>query len=106
MFENNVPIDENSKKIIEKCEDPEIASEGMGACQMLIEEMDRGDVQLKDEPGKSYMSISNKMKSQSMEKRDVPNIVRIAFYVRSADDISDESIKNAARKLISAMEEL
>ena len=106
MEQNRIPMDENATKLIKKCEDSEIASEGMGACQVLLEEMDKGDVVLKDEPGKSYMEISNKMKSQSMEKRDVPSVVRIAFYVRDTDDISDEYIKNAARRLIRTIEEL
>ena len=106
MEQNRVPIDENATKLIKKCEDPEIATEGMGACQVLIEEMDKGDVVLEDEPGKSYMNISNKMKSQSMEKRDVPYVVQIAFYVRDTDFISDEKVKNAARRLIRIIEEI
>jgi hypothetical protein len=106
MEQNRVPIDENATKLIKKCEDPEIATEGMGACQVLIEEMDKGDVVLEDEPGKSFMNISNKMKSQSMEKKDVPDVVRIAFFVRDTDVISDEKVKNAARRLIRVIEEI
>jgi hypothetical protein len=58
---------------------------------------------LKDEPGESYIMMSEKMRSKSMESRDVPNVVRIAFFVRDAE-ITDRDIKNAAEMLIRTIE--
>lgn len=102
----NIPIDENEKELIKKCENEDIASQGMGACQVLLEEMDRENVVLKDEPGKSYIKMSEKMQKESMENQDVPQVVRIAFFVRDSDDISSTDVKNAARKLIRTIETL
>lgn len=96
-----VPLDENAKNLIKKCEDKEIDTSTMGACQVLLEEMDRGDVVLKDEPGQSYIEMA-----QNIEKEDVPQVLKIAFIVRDSGDITDADVKNAAARLIRAIEML
>lgn len=96
-----IPLDENAKNLIKKCEDKEIDISTMGACQVLLEEMDRGDVVLKDEPGQSYIEMA-----QNIEKEDVPQVLRIAFIVRDSGDITDADVKNAAARLIRAIEML
>ncbi|HEX3014140.1 MAG TPA: hypothetical protein VHO92_07700 [Methanobacterium sp.] len=73
----------------------------MGACQVLLEEMDRGNVVLKDEPGQSYIQMA-----QNIKKQDVPQVLRIAFIVRDSGDITDTDVKNAAARLIRAIEML
>ena len=35
-------MDENELKLMKKCEDKEVATQGMGACQVLLEEMEKG----------------------------------------------------------------
>ena len=57
-----VPLDENAKKLIKKCENNEVDTSTMGACQVLLEEMDRGNVVLKDEPGQSYIQMAQNIK--------------------------------------------
>ncbi|MGZ7070074.1 MAG: hypothetical protein ACXVHN_04590 [Methanobacterium sp.] len=106
MEQNKIPVDEKATRLLKKCENEEIASQGMGACQVLLEEMDKGDMVIEDETGKSYIEMSKKIKSQSMENKDVPNVVRIAFYIRDSSDISDDNIKNAAIRLIRTIEAL
>lgn len=94
-----VPLDENAKSLIKKCEDNEVDTSTMGACQVLLEEMDRGNVVLKDEPGESYIQMA-----QNIKKEDVPQVLRIAFIVRDSRDITDTDVKNAAARLIRAIE--
>ncbi len=96
-----IPLDENAKKLIKKCEDNEVDTSTMGACQVLLEEMDRGNVVLKDEPGQSYIQMA-----QNIKKQDVPEVLKIAFIVRESGDITDTDIKNAAARLIRAIEML
>ena len=94
-----VPLDENAKSLIKKCENNEVDTSTMGACQVLLEEMDRGNVVLKDEPGESYIQMA-----QNIKKQDVPQVLRIAFIVRDSGDITDTDVKNAAARLIRAIE--
>ncbi len=96
-----ISLDENSKKLIKKCEDNEVDTSTMGACQVLLEEMDRGNVVLKDEPGQSYIQMAQNIKAQ-----DVPEVLRIAFIIRDSSDITDADVKNAAARLIRAIEML
>ncbi len=99
MKHKEIPLDENAKELIKKCEDKEVATEGMGACQVLLEEMDRGNVVLEDEKGQSYIKMA-----QNISKEDVPQVLRIAFIVRDSGDIKDTEVKNAAARLIRAIE--
>ncbi len=96
-----IPLDENAKSLVKKCEDKEVDTSTMGACQVLLEEMDRGNVVLKDEPGESYIQMA-----QNIKKEDVPQVLRIAFIVRDSGDIDDTDVKNAAARLIRAIEML
>lgn len=96
-----IPLDENAKKLIKKCENNEVDTSTMGACQVLLEEMDRGNVVLKDEPGQSYIQMA-----QNIKREDVPEVLRIAFIVRDSGDITDTDVKNAAARLIRAIEML
>lgn len=63
----------------------------MGACQVMLEEMDGGNLVMDDETGQSYLQTA-----QNIRTEDVPKVLRIAFLVRDSGDISDENIKNAA----------
>ncbi|HML05113.1 MAG TPA: hypothetical protein VK426_04990 [Methanobacterium sp.] len=95
-------LDENAKQLIKKCEeDKELASEGMGACQVMLEEMDKGNLVMDDETGQSYLEMA-----QNIKPEDVPKVLKIAFLVRDSSDISDANLKNAAARLIRAMEML
>ncbi len=92
---------ENELKLMKKCEDPEIASEGMGACQVLLEEMDRENITFEgDDPDESYMEMAQKIQPQ-----DVPRVLEMAFKMKERSDVSP-GMKNAANRLIRAIEAL
>ena len=96
-----MPLSENDLKIMKKCEDPEIASEGMGACQVLLEEMDRENIKFEgDDPDESYMEMA-----QKITPNDVPRVLEMAFKMKENPDVSP-GLKNAANRLIRAIEAL
>ena len=99
MEQKKIPLDENAKKLMKKCEDKEVATQGMGACQVLLEEMESGNVVLNDETGQSYIQMA-----QNIAPKDVPEVLRLAFIVRDSGDITDIEVKNAAARLIRAIE--
>ncbi len=96
-----MPLDEDAKKLIRKCEDREVATQGMGACQVMLQEMDKGNVVMDEESGQSYLQMAQNIKAE-----DVPKVLKIAFLVRDSSDISDANLKNSAARLIRAMEML
>ena len=96
-----MPVDENELKLMKKCEDPEIATEGMGACQVLLEEMDRENLAFEgDDPDESYMEMA-----QKITPNDVPRVLEMAFKMKENPDVSP-GLKNAANRLIRAIEAL
>ena len=105
MEQNRVPIDDNAKELIKKCEKNEVDTSTMGACQVLLEEMNRGNIVLNDESGQSYIKKS-KEKSRSITQEDVPEIVRMAFIVRGSGEITNNDIINAANRLIRRIESM
>jgi len=94
MKQKKVPLDENAKELIKKCENEDIASQGMGACQVMLEEMDRGNVIMDEESGQSYIQMA-----QNIKAKDVPQVLRIAFLVRDSSDISDANIKKCGSQI-------
>ncbi len=96
-----MPMNENELKLMKKCEDPEIATEGMGACQVLLKEMDKEDVTFEgDIPDESYMEMA-----QKITPNDVPRVLEMAFKMKENPDVSP-GLKNAANRLIRAIEAL
>ncbi len=97
-------LDENALKLIRKCEDREVATQGMGACQVMLQEMDKGKVDTEfmemDDPNESYMQMAQRIKPE-----DVPSVLRMAFKMRERPNVSPE-MKNSANRLIRAIEAL
>ncbi len=107
MIQKDIPLDENAKQLIKKCEENEVDTSTMGACQVFLEEIDRGNVVLEDESGQSIIKKSEGQssgQSEGINQQDVPTIVRIAFIVRDSEDIENEDIKTAANRLIRRIE--
>lgn len=100
----NIPLDENAKGLIKKCEENEVDTSTMGACQVLLEEMDRGNVVLDDESGQSYIKKSKGKAGGGVTQEDVPEIVRVAFIVRGSGEITNRDVINAANRLIRRIE--
>lgn len=94
-------LNENSLKLIKKCEDKEVDTSVMGACTVLLEEMDKGKIDLgEDMPDESYMQMAQKIAPE-----DVPQVLKMAFILKERSDVSPE-MKNAANRLIRAIEAL
>ena len=98
---HKIHLDENAKKLIKKCEDNEIDASVMGACRVLLEEMDREQVEFEDEnPDESYIQMA-----QTIEPQDVPKVLIMAFKIKKRGKIEPE-LKIAAGRLIRAIEAL
>jgi len=96
-----MPVSENELKLMKKCEDPEIATEGMGACQVLLKEMDRENIKFEeDNPDESYMEMA-----QKITPNDVPKVLQMAFKMKENPNVNP-GLKNAANRLIRAIEAL
>ena len=94
-------LDENSLKLVKKCEDKEIDTDVMGACTVLLEEMDKGKIDLgEDMPDESYIHMA-----ENIAPEDVPQVLKMAFKIKERPTVSPE-MKNAANRLIRAIEQL
>lgn len=92
-------MDENELKLMKKCEDKEVATQGMGACQVLLEEMEKADIKFEgDDPNESYMQMAQKITPE-----DVPKVLSMALKMKQSPNVSPE-LKNAANRLIRAIE--
>ena len=101
MPPKKIALDENAKKLMKKCEDKEIATQGMGACQVLLEEMDREEIDLEE----MNNNVSYLMMAQEIEARDVPKILMMAFKIKERPNLEPE-LKVAADRLIRVIEAL
>lgn len=102
MAQEKMELDENALKLIRKCEDKDVATQGMGACQVMLEEMEKGDIDIEfmemDDPDESYIQMAERIKPE-----DVPKVLKMAFKIRQSPSASPE-MKNAANRLIRAIE--
>jgi hypothetical protein len=102
MPHKKLHFDENALKLIKKCEDKEIDTNVMGACRILLEEMDRVEVEFTGDErlDESYIEMA-----QNIKEEDVPKVLIIAFKIKERNKIEPE-LKIAANRLIRAIEAL
>jgi len=94
-------LDEDSLKLIKKCEDKDVDTNVMGACTVMLKEMEKGEIDLgKDMPDESYIHMA-----ETIAPDDVPQVLRMAFKMKERKDV-DPELKNAANRLIRAIEQL
>lgn len=97
-------MDKNALNLMKKCEDKEIATQGMGACQVMLKEMEKENIKPgmfeEDLPDESYMQMAQKIRPE-----DVPKVLNMAFKMKERPNVSP-AMKNAANRLIRAMEAL
>lgn len=94
-------LDENALKLIKKCEDKEIDTSVMGACTVMLEEMERGEIDLgEDMPDESYIHMA-----ENIAPEDVPQVLKMAFKIKERGGV-DPELKIAANRLIRAIEQL
>lgn len=106
MIQKDIPLDENAKQLIKKCEENKVDTSTMGACQVLLEEMDRGNIELSDESDQSYIKKSKGKSGGGVTQENVPEIVRVAFIVRGSGEITNRDVINAANRLIRRIEQM
>ena len=94
-------LSEGAKKLLKKCEDENISTNVEGPCKLLLDEINRGDVDLsEDNSDDSYLQMA-----EEIEPRDVPKILRMAFEIKDRPNLEPE-LKVAADRLIRAVESL
>ena len=102
MQHKKLHLDKTLEKLIKKCEDNEVDTSVMGACRVLLEEMDRGEIEFtgEDRLDESYIEMAQNIKGE-----DVPKVLIIAFKIKERNKIEPE-LKIAANRLIRAIEAL
>ncbi len=94
-------LSEGAKKLLKKCQEKDIDSNIIWQCKLLLEELERGNIDLtEDDPDESYLQTS-----KEIEKRDVPKILTMAFKIKDRPNIEPE-LKIAADRLIRSIESL
>jgi hypothetical protein len=89
---------ENTKELMEKCKNMD-DSTVMGSCQVLLSMMKEKDVKLQDDPEQSYIGMA-----ENLKPKDVSKVLTLALKVRESGDIKDVELKNAASRIIRAIE--
>ncbi len=91
-------MDKKAEELLSKCKNID-DSTVMGSCQVLLDIMKDKDVKLEDDPDQTYMEMAENLKS-----KDVSQVLELALKVRESGDIKDVELKNAASKIIRAIE--
>ena len=91
-------MDKKAEELLSKCKNID-DSTVMGSCQVLLDIMKDKDVKLEDNPDQTYMEMAENLKS-----KDVSQVLELALKVRESGDIKDVELKNAASKIIRAIE--
>jgi hypothetical protein len=88
----------NNEELLKKCENLD-DSTVMGSCQVLLKMMDEKEVEIEEEEEQTYLQMAENLKPQ-----DVSKVLQLALKVRESGDIKDPDLKNAASRLIRAIE--
>ncbi|MEN6329921.1 MAG: hypothetical protein ABFC91_06485 [Methanobacteriaceae archaeon] len=88
----------SNEELIKKCENLD-DSTVMGSCEVLLKMMDEKKVELEDDKGESYLQMA-----ENLSPEDVSKVLQMALKVRESGDIKDPDLKNAASRLIRAIE--
>jgi hypothetical protein len=91
-------MDKKAEELMKKCENMD-ESTVMGSCQVLLNMMKEKDVKLEDDPDQTYIGMAENLKPQ-----DVSKVLAMALKVRESGDIKDPELKNAASRIIRAIE--
>jgi hypothetical protein len=88
----------DKEDLMKKCEDTEDGTV-MGSCQVLLNMMAEKDVMLEDDDKETYLQMA-----ENLKPADVSKVLQVALKVRESGDIKDPDVKNAASRLIRAIE--
>ncbi len=88
----------NQDELMKKCEDMDDSST-MGICRQMLQLMDEKEVEIEVEGDQTYLEMAENLKPS-----DVSKVLQLALKVRESGDIKDTELKNAASRLIRAIE--
>jgi hypothetical protein len=88
----------NQDELMKKCEDMDDSST-MGICRQMLQLMDEKKVEIEEEGDQTYLEMAENLKPS-----DVSKVLQLALKVRESGDIKDPELKNAASRLIRAIE--
>lgn len=91
-------MDKKKDDLMEKCKNIEEGSV-MDSCKVMLEVMAKKDVELEDKSDETYLQMA-----ENLSPKDVPIVLELALKVRESGEIKDTELKNAASKLIRAIE--
>ena len=91
-------MDKKAEELMKKCENLDDSSV-MGSCKVMLELMAEKDVTVEDKPGETYLQMA-----ENLNPKDVSTVLQLALKVRESGDIKDPEVKNAASRLIRAIE--
>lgn len=88
----------STDELMKKCEDLD-DSTVMGSCQVLLKMMGEKEVELEGDEDQTYLQMA-----ENLKPKDVSKVLQLALKVRESGDIKDTELKNAASRLIRAIE--
>ena len=91
-------MDKKADELMKKCKNMD-ESTVMGSCQVLLSMMKDKDIKLEDDPDQSYLGMA-----ENLKPKDVSKVLALALKVRESGDIKDVELKNAASRIIRAIE--
>jgi hypothetical protein len=91
-------MDKKAEELMKKCENMDDTSV-MGSCEVLLKMMKDKNVVLEDDPNQTYLGMA-----ENLTPKDVSKMLQLALKVRESGDIKDTELKNAASRIIRAIE--
>jgi hypothetical protein len=91
-------MDKKAEELMKKCKNLDDSSV-MGSCKVMLELMAEKDVEIEDKPGETYLQMA-----ENLKPKDVSAVLQLALKVRESGDVKDPEVKNAASRLIRAIE--
>ncbi|MGF7117076.1 hypothetical protein [Methanobacterium oryzae] len=92
-------MDAKSEELYKKCELNAESGDIMGACQVMLQLMEAKKLEATKDEDQTYLEMAENLKPQ-----DVRKVLEIALKIRESGEIKDTELKNAASKLIRAIE--
>lgn len=91
-------MEKKAEELLKKCENIDDSSV-MGSCKVMLELMAEKNVTVEDKPGETYLEMA-----ENLKPKDVSQVLQLALKIRESGDIKDPEVKNAASRLIRAIE--
>ena len=88
----------SNEELLNKCENLDDGTV-MGSCQVLLKMMADKEVEFEEDKEQTYLQMA-----ENLKPKDVSKVLQLALKVRESGDIKDPDLKNAASRLIRAIE--